>query len=146
MRFVMFMIPAVYQGEQGKKVGADFAPPADGVERMMKYNEELAKAGVLVALDGLHPPSTGARISFRGGKPTVTDGPFTESKEVVGGYWMINVKSKQEAIEWARRVPADEGDIIEVRQVFEMEEFPEDVRKAAENPTVEAAIEKHKRR
>lgn len=146
MRFVMFMIPAVYQGEQGKKVSADFAPPADGVERMMKYNEELAKAGVLVALDGLHPPSTGARVSFKDGKSTVTDGPFIESKEVVGGYWMINVKSKQEAIEWARRVPADEGDIIEVRQVFEMEEFPEDVRKAAENPTVEAAIEKHKRR
>lgn len=146
MRFMMFMIPAVYQGEQGKKVGADFAPPADAVERMMKYNEELAKAGVLLALDGLHPPSTGAHISFKGGKPTVTDGPFIESKEVVGGYWMINVKSKQEAIEWARRVPADEGDVIEVRQVFEMEEFPEDVRKAAENPTVEAAIEKHKPR
>lgn len=146
MRFVMFMIPAVYQGEQGKKVSPDFAPPADGVERMMKYNEKLAKAGVLVALDGLHPPSTGARVSFKGGKPTVTDGPFTEAKEVVGGYWMINVKSKQEAIEWARRVPADDGDVIEVRQVFEMEDFPPDVRKAAQNPTVEAAVMKHQKK
>lgn len=142
MRFVMFMIPAVYQGEQAKKVGADFAPPADGVERMMKYNEELATAGALIALDGLHPPSMGARVSFKGGKPTVTDGPFTEAKEVVGGYWMINVKSKEEAIAWACRVPADEGDVIEVRQVFEVEEWPEDVQKAAKNPTVEAAIQK----
>lgn len=138
----MFMIPAVYQGEQGKKAGADFAPPADAVERMMKYNEELAKAGALIALDGLHPPSMGARVSFKRGKPMVTDGPFIEAKEVVGGYWMINVKSKEEAIEWARRVPADEGDVIEVRQVFEVEEFPEDVRKAAANPTVERAIHK----
>jgi len=146
MRFVVFMIPAVYQGEQGRKVGADFAPPADAVERMMKYNEELAKAGVLVALDGLHPPSTGARVSFKGGKATVTDGPFTEAKEVVGGYWMINVKSRDEAIAWARRVPADEGDVVEVRQVFEVEEFPPDVQKAAQNPTVEAAIEKHQQK
>lgn len=142
MRFMMFMIPAVYQGEKGKNVGADFAPPADAVERMMKYNEELAKSGALIALDGLHPPSMGARVAFKGGKPTVTDGPFTESKEVVGGYWMINVKSKEEAIEWAKRVPADEGDVIEVRQVFEVEEFPPDVQKAAQNPTVERAIQK----
>jgi len=142
MRYMMFMIPAVYQGEQGKNVGADFAPPADAVERMMKYNEELAKSGALIALDGLHPPSMGARVSFKSGKPKVTDGPFTESREVVGGYWMINVKSKEEAIEWAKRVPADEGDVIEVRQVFEVEEFPPDVQKAAQNPTVEKAIQK----
>jgi hypothetical protein len=139
MRFMMLMIPAVYQ--KGN-VPADFAPPADAVERMMKYNEELAKAGVLVALDGLHPPSTGARVSFKGGKPTVSDGPFAETKEVVGGYWMINVKSRDEAIAWARRVPADEGDVIEVRQVFEVEEFPPEVQKAAQNPTVEAAVRK----
>ena len=140
MRFMMMMIPAVYQGKEGRNVGPDFSPNADEVARMMKYNEELAKAGALVALDGLHPPATGARVAFAGGKPKVTDGPFTESKEVLGGFWMINVKSKEEAVEWARRVPAADGDVIEVRQVFEMEDFPEDVRKAAQSPTVEEAI------
>ena len=144
MRFMMLMIPGVYQGEEGKKAGADFTPPADMVEKMMKYNEELAKAGALIALDGLHAPAAGARVSFSGGKAKVTDGPFTESKEVLGGYWMINVKSKQEALEWASRVPAQEGDVIEVRQVFEIEEFPPDVQKAADNPTVKAQVEKHK--
>ncbi|MEW5797543.1 MAG: YciI family protein [Bacteroidota bacterium] len=144
MRFMMFMIPAVYQGEQGKKAGADFAPPADAVERMMKYNEELAKAGALIALDGLHPSSMGARVAFKSGKPAVTDGPFTESKEVVGGYWMINVKSKEEAIEWAKRIPAADGDTIEIRQVFEVSDWPEDAAKAAESKIVKDAIEKHR--
>jgi hypothetical protein len=144
MRFMMLMIPAVYQGANGKKAGADFAPPADAVERMTKYNEALAKAGALISLDGLHAPATGARVSFKGGKPNVTDGPYTESKEVLGGYWMIQVKSRQEAIDWAKRVPAEEGDTIEVRQVFDMEEFPEDVRKAANSPTVKAQLEKRK--
>ncbi len=143
MRFMMMMIPAVYQGKQGAKAGADFAPPADGVEKMMKYNEALAKAGALVALDGLHPPSMGARVTFAGKKPHVTDGPFTESKEVLGGYWLIKAKSREEAIEWAKRVPAEEGDVIEVRQIFDMEEFPEDVRKAGENAAVRAAVEQH---
>jgi hypothetical protein len=142
MRFMMLMIPGVYQGERGAQTKADFAPPAEAVERMMKYNEELAKAGALISLDGLHPPSSAARVSFSGGKVRVTDGPFTESKEVLGGYWMIQAKSRAEAIAWARRVPADDGDVIEVRQVFEVEEFPPDVRKAAQNPTVEAAIQK----
>jgi hypothetical protein len=103
------------------------------VAEMMKYNEALKKAGVLLSLDGLHPPSTGARVSFKSGKPTVTDGPFAESKEVVGGYWMIQVKSRQEALDWAARCPALDNEIIEVRQVFEMTDFPPDVRKAAEN-------------
>ena len=80
-------------------------PDAKAVAAMMKYNEALQKAGVLLALDGLHPPSMGARVSFAGGKPKVTDGPFTEAKEVLGGYWMIQVKSKEEAIEWAKRCP-----------------------------------------
>lgn len=145
MRFMMLMIPAVYQGEQGKKAGADFTPPTDAVEKMMKYNEELAKAGALLSLDGLHPPVSGARVSFAGGKPRVTDGPLVESKNMLGGYWMINVKSKEEALEWAKRVPAAEGDIVEIRQVFEMEEFPPDVQKAADNPTVQAQVEKHRR-
>ncbi|MEX1277072.1 MAG: YciI family protein [Bacteroidota bacterium] len=144
MRFMMLMIPGVYQGEEGKKAGADFTPPADMVEKMMKYNEELAKAGALISLDGLRAPAAGARVSFPGGKAKVTDGPFIESKEVLGGYWMINVKSKQEALEWASRVPAQERDVIEVRQVFEMEDFPPDVQKAADNPTVKAQVEKHK--
>ena len=91
---------------------------------MMKYNESLQKAGVLLALDGLHPPSMGARVSFSGGKPKVTDGPFTEAKEVLGGYWMIQVKSKEEAIEWASRCPASDNEVIEVRQVQEMSGLP----------------------
>jgi hypothetical protein len=143
MRFMMMMIPKVYQS---KNVPADFAPPADAVEKMMKYNEELAKAGALIALDGLHPIANGFRVSFGGGKPNVTDGPFAETKEVIGGYWMINVESKEKAIEWAKKIPADPGDVIEVRQVFEMEDFPEDVQRAADNPTVNAAVEQHKPR
>ena len=126
MRFMMLMIP----------LGYETAPPdvqldPERVKAMMKYNEALKEAGVLIALDGLHPPSMGARVSFATGKPVVTDGPFTEAKEVLGGYWMINVKSRQEAIDWAKRCPANDGDIIEIRQVFEMEDFPEDVRKVA---------------
>ena len=97
----------------------------------MKFNESLQKAGVLLALDGLHPPSTGARISFSGGKPKVTDGPFIEAKEVVGGYWMIQVKSKEEAIEWASRCPGSDNEVIELRQVREMSDFPADVQEAA---------------
>jgi hypothetical protein len=144
MRFMMLMIPGVYQGAEGKNLKADFAPGADDVAKMMKYNEDLSKAGVLISLDGLQPVAKGARISFAGGKPKVTDGPFTEAKEVLGGYWMIQVNSKEEAVEWATRCPAQGGDVIEVRQVFEMTDFPPDVQKAADNPTVKAQVEKHK--
>jgi hypothetical protein len=98
---------------------------------MMKYNESLQKAGVLVALDGLHPPSMGARVSFAGGKPVVTDGPFAGAKEAIGGYWMIQVKSKEEAIEWATRCPGSDNETIEVRQVQEFADFPADVQEAA---------------
>jgi hypothetical protein len=98
---------------------------------MMKYNESLQKAGVLLALDGLHPPSAGARVTFPGGKPVVTDGPFAEAKEVLGGYWMIQVKSKEEAIAWASRCPGSGNEIVEVRQVQEMSDFPADVQAAA---------------
>ena len=125
MRFMMLVIPKDYE-----KSAPDAAPDAKDVERMMKYNEELAKAGVLLSLDGLKPPSAGVRVSFSGGKPKVTDGPFAEAKECVGGYWMIQVKSKQEAIEWAKRAPMPDGETIEVRQVQEMEDFPPDVRAA----------------
>ena len=127
MRFMMLMIPGGYA-----TAVADARPGAEAVETMMKYNEELKRAGVLLALDGLHPPSTGARVSFKGGKPAVTDGPFAEVKEVLGGYWVIDVRSREEAIEWARRCPAGENDVIEVRRVFEMSDFAEDVQKAAE--------------
>ena len=146
MRFMMFMIPRVYQPDTppGERAGEGFAPSAEAVAGMMKFNEELAKAGALIALDGLHPVSRGARVAFSGGKPRVTDGPFTEAKEVVGGYWMIEAKSKEEAVGWARRCPAEDGDVIEVRQVFEVSEFPADVQKAAESPTVRAQVEKRK--
>ncbi len=99
---------------------------------MMEYNKALQKAGVLLALDGLFPPSTGARISYADGKPTVTDGPFAETKEVIGGYWIIQVRSREEAIEWAKRAPMSNNEVIEVRQIHEMPDFPEDVQKAAE--------------
>jgi hypothetical protein len=128
VRFMMLMIPKGYEAAAPGTV-----PPAEHVAAMMKYNEALKDAGVLLSLDGLHPPSTGARVSFKSGKPTVTDGPFAESKEVLGGYWMIQVKSRQEAIEWASRCPALDNEVIEVRQAFEMTDFPPDVRKAAEN-------------
>ena len=140
MRFVMFMIPGVYQGAKGAEAGEDFAPTAEAVEAMSKYNEELAKAGALIALDGLTPPSMGAQVRSRGGKPVVTDGPFAESKEVVGGFWVIRADSREQAIEWAKKVPLDEGDVIEVRQIFELSDFQEDVQKAADNPIVNTAI------
>lgn len=126
MRFMMLVIPKGYESAAPGTV-----PEADAVAKMMKYNEELQKAGVLLALDGLHPASMGARVSFEGGKPKVTDGPFAEAKEVLGGYWMIQVKSKEEAIEWAKRAPMSPNEIIEVRQVQEMSDFPPDVQQAA---------------
>jgi hypothetical protein len=126
MRFMMLVIPKGYE-----KAAPDAMPSAEAVAEMMKYNESLAKAGVLLSLDGLHPPSAGVRVSFSGGKPKVTDGPFAEAKECVGGYWMIQVKSKEEAIEWAKRAPMGDHEMIEVRQVHEMEDFPADVQAAA---------------
>jgi hypothetical protein len=127
MRFMMLMIPKGY--EQAKP---GTMPDAKAVAAMMKYNQELQKAGVLLALEGLHPPSMGARVSFAGGKPKVTDGPFAEAKEVVGGFWMIQAKSREEAIEWASRCPASDNEIIEIRQVQEMSDFSPEVQKAAE--------------
>src|ERR1700690_4418496 len=114
MRFMMLMIPSGYE-----MAAAGTGPAAAAVAAMMKYNEALKAAGVLITIDGLHPPSTGARVSFAGGKPVVADGPFTEAKEVLGGYWMIDVKSREEAIAWAKRCPASNHEIIEIRQVQE---------------------------
>jgi hypothetical protein len=127
MRFMMLMLPKGYE-----KAAPGAMPDAKAIAAMMKYNESLQKAGVLLALDGLHPPSMGARVSFSGGKPKVTDGPFTEAMEIVGGYWMIQVKSKEEAVEWASRCPAADNEVIEVRQVQEFSDFPADVKKAAD--------------
>jgi hypothetical protein len=126
MRFMMLMIPKGYEKVAPGKIELD---PVR-VEAMMKYNEELQKAGVLLALDGLHPPSAGARVSFATGKPVVTDGPFTEAKEVVGGYWMIQVNSREEAIEWAKRCPGSPDETIEVRQVQSMDDFTDEVQEA----------------
>ena len=127
MRFMMLVIPRGYE-----KAAPDAVPSADAVAKMMEYNKSLQKAGVLLALDGLFPPSTGARISYLNGKPTVTDGPFAEAKEVIGGYWIIQVRSREEAIEWAKRAPMSDNELIEVRQIHEMGDFPADVQKAAE--------------
>ncbi len=124
MQFMMLMIPLSYD-----TAPSDLDP--ERVKEMMKYNEQLKDAGVLITLDGLHPPSTGARVSFASGKPVVTDGPFTESKEVLGGYWMIDVASREEAIAWASKCPASENEIIEIRQVQEMADFSEEVQQAA---------------
>lgn len=126
MRFMMLMIP---QGYETAAPGTQ--PDPERVAAMMKYNEALKDAGVLITLDGLHPPSAGARVSFATGKPVVTDGPFTESKEVLGGYWMIEVGSREEAIAWAKRCPGAGNEIIEIRQVQEMSDFSEEVQQAA---------------
>lgn len=126
MRFMMLMIP----------LGYETAPPdvqldPERVAAMMRYNEALKDAGVLITLDGLHPPSMGARVAFATGEPVVTDGPFAEAKEVLGGYWMIEVASRAEAIAWAKKCPASPNEIIEIRQVQEMADFPPEVQAAA---------------
>jgi hypothetical protein len=126
MRFMMLMYPAI--GADAEK----WTPSTEDVAAMTAYNEELTKAGVLLSLDGLRPPADGARVSFGGGAPTVVDGPFAEAKEVVGGYWLIQASSKEEAVEWASRCPGADGDFIEVRRVFEMEDFPEETQEAAQ--------------
>jgi len=126
MRFMMLMYPGIDTSAE------EWEPSAEDVGAMSRYNEELNKAGVLLSLDGLRAPVDGARVRFSGGTPAVTDGPFAEAKEVVGGYWLIQASSKEEAVEWATRCPANEGDFIEVRRVFEMEDFPEDVQEAAQ--------------
>jgi len=126
MRFMLIMIPKGYESAKPGTV-----PDAKHVEAMAKYNASMQKAGVLLALDGLHPLSMGARVSFASGKPVVAEGPFPEVTEVVGGYWMIDVPSRAQAIEWARRCPALANEVIEVRQVQELADFPEDVRRAA---------------
>jgi hypothetical protein len=137
MRFMM-IVKANKQSEAG------VLPSETALAAMGKYNEELQKAGVLLDLSGLKPTSKGARVKFAGGKVTVVDGPFTEAKELVAGYWIIQVKSKEEAVEWAKRIPfettspAGEGTEVEVRPFYELEDF-------APGPAVEAAKERAKK-
>lgn len=127
MRFMLMVIPKGYE-----TAGPGAMPSPEAVAKRMEYNRSLQKAGVLLALDGLLPPSTGARVTYAGGNATVTDGPFAEAKEVIGGYWILQVRSREEAIEWAKRAPLSDNEIMEVRQIFEAGDFPADARKAAE--------------
>jgi hypothetical protein len=124
MRFMVLMIPG-----DTKKMESGAMPDEKLVAAMMKYNQELAQAGVLLALDGLHPTAKGARVSFAGGKRAVVDGPFAEAKEVIGGYWLWQVRSKEEAVEWAKRCPAAEGDTLEIRQIFDPADFGPEIAK-----------------
>lgn len=126
MRFMMLIIPKGYE-----TAAPGVLPEADAVAAMMRYNEKLQEAGVLLTLDGLHPPSMGARVTFESGQPTVIEAPFPGVSEVLGGYWMINVDSREAAIDWAKRCPAGDNEIIEVRQVQTFEDFPADIQEAA---------------
>jgi len=128
MRFMMMVIPKGYESAAPGAV-----PSAEAAAKMMAYNKALQQAGVLLALDRLFTPSTGTRVSFAGGKATVTDGPFAEAKEIIGGYWIIQVRSREEAIEWAKRAPMSYNEVIEVRPIHEMPDFPEDVQKRLKN-------------
>ena len=116
MRF-MVIVKASEESEAG------VLPDEKILSEMGKYNEELVKAGVMLAAEGLHPSSKGARVKFSGGKRTVTDGPFSETKELIAGFWLWQVKSKEEAVEWLKRAPFDGGTEVELRQVFEAEDF-----------------------
>jgi hypothetical protein len=133
MRFMMIMFPKDYENAK-----PGWVPDLKGMEVMGKYNEQLQKAGVLLALDGLTPPSTmSARVTFKSGKSQVTDGPFAETKEVVGGYWIIQVKSREEALEWASRIPGSDNEMVEVRQVMEITDFPAEVQEKFEQQIAE---------
>lgn len=117
MQFMMLMFPALYQG--GKKVDPGFVPDPEKMEEMGRFNEELGKAVKIISLNGLQPLATGTRIAFGPGQPTVADSPSTETREVLGGYWLVEADSKEEIVKWAQRCPADPGDVIEIRQIFD---------------------------
>jgi hypothetical protein len=142
MRFMMLVIPKGYE-----TAPADAMPEAETVGEMDRYNNALLKAGVVLAMEGLHPPSTGVRVTFPGGKPIVRDGPFAEAKEVLGGFWMIEVKSKAEAIKWAKKCPGGDDMTIEIRQVQEWEDFTPEVQAAAKHePKIRKALEKKRKK
>lgn len=121
MKFMMLMIPAIYQG--GNQPPADFTPEPEKIEQMTRFNEEMGEALEILDLNGLHPRASGARVAFSAGKASVTDGPFIETREVLGGYWLLEADSREEVLEWAQKCPADDGDVIEIRQVFAPEDF-----------------------
>ena len=120
MQFMMLMIPNAYRDN---KMEAGFVPDLEKMEPMGRFNEELGKAVKILSVNGLHPLGAGARVSFGKGKPTVTDGPFIETREVLGGYWMVEANSKEELVKWAQQCPAEEGDVIEIRQIFDLTDF-----------------------
>src|ERR1700721_1547838 len=125
MRFMMIQFPKVYETAK-----PGWVPDLKDIESTRKYKEELQKAGVLLALDGLTPPATmSARVTFKNGKSKVTDGPFTEVKEVVGGYWILQVKSREEALEWASRIPGKDIETVEVRRMFDLTDFDPEAQK-----------------
>jgi hypothetical protein len=137
MRFMMIMFPKDYENAR-----PGWVPDFKDMEVMGKYNEQLQKAGVLLALDGLTPPTTmSARVTFKSGKSTVTDGPFTETKEVVGGYWIIQVKSREEALEWASRIPGKDNEMVEVRRMFEITDFDPEIQKEIQKKFGDAYVE-----
>ncbi len=125
MKFMMLV-------KASKESEAGVLPTAEQFACMGAYNEELVKAGVVLGFDGLQASSKGVRIKFDGGRPTITDGPFAETKELLAGYWLIQVKSKEEAVEWASRIPFEDGEEVEVRQIFEASDFPAELTAAAE--------------
>ena len=131
MRF-MILVKASKESEAG------IMPSKELIAAMGQFNEEMARAGVMLAGEGLQPSSKGARVSFSGGKARVTDGPFAETKELIAGFWMIEASSKAEAIDWASRAPFEDGAVVEVRQVFEVSDFPPDVLPPADAAREEA--------
>jgi hypothetical protein len=133
MRFMMLV-------KASKESEAGMLPSQELIAAMGQFNEEMVKAGVLIAGEGLQASSKGARLTYSGSKRSVTDGPFAETKELLAGFWMIDVKSKADAIAWASRVPFTDGEVVEVRQVFEASDFPSDVM-----PPEEAAREERLR-
>lgn len=135
MRYLMLVtLPVGHDYENGA------LPSPELVEKMTRFNEEMVQAGVMLSGEGLHPTSKGARVFTQSGRRTVVDGPYAETREVIGGYWMIRVNSKEEAIEWAKRVP-DEDAIIELRQIFDLEDFPQEIQDAAESDILRAHAE-----
>ena len=133
MRFMMIVLPKSY----------DVEPEPELFGAMDRYNLKLLKAGILRSMEGLHPPEKGFRVSFKNGKPVVKDGPFTEAKEIVGGYWLIDVKSRAEALKWAKQIPGNANMVVEVRQAEEFEDFSPEIQAAAKNePAIRGSLEK----
>ena len=127
-----FMVMVMLDAKAQKDYEAGYMGDPEMYAEMGKYNDELLKAGIMGAGDGLHPTSQGARIEFGDGGPTVIDGPFPESKELLGGYWIFETKSKQEAVDWARRAPMQKGDVLVIRRIMEMDEFEGKLRESYE--------------